>query len=219
MGGILQKTICEQEMIYQYLRNRPCRVVSLTELCDYLGLGKYSNGKDKKDVVSRHIKALRKDHPNIKPRKDGVELVDTIPADGRVLAELASMKTELVASRIEFSELKAMVAGVVEMLAAPVVTGSGIPESGTKGKKNTTKASALDDRSPLLAAIAEAHKQGRPYTKTGRPGSNGIHARRAELPAPFCSIGRDRLERIVTELLQDGEVVQDEAGFLSVPCP
>ncbi|KAB0670077.1 hypothetical protein F6V30_07890 [Oryzomonas sagensis] len=214
-GVITPKTIFDRDVLYQHLKNHPNQAISNPELCELLGLSKGKGGRYKRDIVSRHITALQKDHPNIMSKKDGYVFLDTIPADERILTELISMKAEL-------TEMKTMVAGVVEKLVSPLVTGSVVTEAVTSdkpsNKRRPPKSSAPVDRSPLIAALAEAQKQGRPYTKTGRPGSNGIHARGGELPAPFCSIGRDRLERIIAELLQAGKIVQDKAGFLSVPC-
>ncbi|GFE57737.1 hypothetical protein [Geobacter sp. AOG1] len=70
------------------------------------------------------------------------------------------------------------------------------------------------DMVPFLEAIETAQATGRPYHKTGR---NGLYARRAELPAGYNGIGRDRLESLAGELLKAGALSQDEAGALAIP--
>ena len=54
---------------------------------------------------------------------------------------------------------------------------------------------------------------GKSYTKTGKPGGNGIYARRLELPAPLNAIERDRLVRCYCIM----ERLSGEGGFLIVP--
>ncbi|WP_353282682.1 AAA family ATPase [Wolbachia endosymbiont (group A) of Pogonocherus hispidulus] len=57
----------------------------------------------------------------------------------------------------------------------------------------------------LIDSIARAASSGHPFTHTG---SAGIHKQRHRLPEVFHSMGRDRLERIVQELLQAKQIVK-----------
>ena len=56
----------------------------------------------------------------------------------------------------------------------------------------------------LLEAIADAAARSYPFTKTGQ---NGVYIRRAELPKHLHSFGRDRLQKLVQELLDDRKLV------------
>lgn len=56
----------------------------------------------------------------------------------------------------------------------------------------------------LLACVAEAASKGQPFTKTG---SNGLYARRQELPPELCELGRNRLEGFAQDLLEKGTLV------------
>ncbi|VVB57665.1 AAA domain protein [uncultured archaeon] len=56
----------------------------------------------------------------------------------------------------------------------------------------------------LRDAIASAAERGKPFTKTG---SNGLHARRHELPGKFHDMGRPTLEGIAQALLNAGALV------------
>lgn len=57
----------------------------------------------------------------------------------------------------------------------------------------------------LKAAIAQAAKEGKPYTRTG---IQGVYARRFELPEELQGISRARLEGWADNLLEAGEIVQ-----------
>ncbi|WP_264376325.1 MULTISPECIES: AAA family ATPase [unclassified Wolbachia] len=61
----------------------------------------------------------------------------------------------------------------------------------------------------LIDSIARAAISGHPFTHTG---SAGIHKQRHRLPEVFHSMGRDRLERIVQELLQAKQIVKGMAN-------
>ncbi|WP_419198611.1 AAA family ATPase [Wolbachia endosymbiont of Rhagoletis cingulata] len=61
----------------------------------------------------------------------------------------------------------------------------------------------------LIDSIARAASSGHPFTHTG---SAGIHKQRHRLPEVFHSMGRDRLERIVQELLQAKQIVKGMAN-------
>ncbi|WP_264688457.1 AAA family ATPase [Wolbachia endosymbiont (group A) of Sympetrum striolatum] len=61
----------------------------------------------------------------------------------------------------------------------------------------------------LIDSIARAAISGHPFTHTG---SAGIHKQRHKLPEVFHSMGRDRLERIVQELLQAKQIVKGMAN-------
>ncbi|BET28326.1 hypothetical protein wCauATS_05280 [Wolbachia pipientis] len=61
----------------------------------------------------------------------------------------------------------------------------------------------------LIDSIARAAISGHPFTHTG---SAGIHKQRHRLPEIFHSMGRDRLERIVQELLQAKQIVKGMAN-------
>ncbi|MBA8757810.1 AAA family ATPase [Wolbachia pipientis] len=61
----------------------------------------------------------------------------------------------------------------------------------------------------LIDSIARAAISGHPFTHTG---SAGIHKQRHRLPEVFHSMGRDRLERIVQELLQTKQIVKGMAN-------
>ncbi len=61
----------------------------------------------------------------------------------------------------------------------------------------------------LIDSIARAASSGHPFTHTG---SAGIHKQRHRLPEGFHSMGRDRLERIVQELLQAKQIVKGMAN-------
>jgi hypothetical protein len=51
----------------------------------------------------------------------------------------------------------------------------------------------------LVVAVAEAAREGHPFTKTGQ---NGLYKRRHELPEEFRAVGRNRLEELAQELLE-----------------
>jgi len=61
----------------------------------------------------------------------------------------------------------------------------------------------------LIDSIARAASSGHPFTHTG---SAGIHKQRHRLPEIFHGMGRDRLERIVQELLQAKQIVKGMAN-------
>jgi len=61
----------------------------------------------------------------------------------------------------------------------------------------------------LIDSIARAASSGHPFTHTG---SAGIHKQRHRLLEVFHSMGRDRLERIVQELLQAKQIVKGMAN-------
>jgi hypothetical protein len=72
------------------------------------------------------------------------------------------------------------------------------------------RAARPDDRKLLDAlpiAIAEAARDGHPFTKTGQ---NGLYARRHELPEEFHGIGRNRLEAIAQGLLEKEKLVANK---------
>ena len=79
-----------------------------------------------------------------------------------------------------------------------------------------------DIKTVLCDAIEVAAERGYPFTKTG---GNGIYSRRSELPEHLRSMGRDRLQSLVQELLDEQKVVQCRAAgggsrivtFLDVP--
>ncbi|WP_374699360.1 AAA family ATPase [Wolbachia endosymbiont (group A) of Limnophora tigrina] len=60
----------------------------------------------------------------------------------------------------------------------------------------------------LITAITRAAISGHPFTHTG---STGVYKQRHRLPEEFHSIGRDRMERIVQELLQTRKLVKGMA--------
>lgn len=84
---------------------------------------------------------------------------------------------------------------------------SSVPEKSTNQERNTRKigrpSRSLPDTSLLLSAIHQAWLLGNPFRKSGK---NGVHARREALPAVWQNIGRDRLERLIDELIMAGEI-------------
>lgn len=74
-------------------------------------------------------------------------------------------------------------------------------------------ASMPDDTKPLLETFRNADGQGKAFYRTGK---HGVFARRDELPKEFRLIGRDRLEKLIGEMLQVGEIVTTD-GKLTVP--
>ena len=153
----------------------------VTNLRDQLGV----------DKVTLHsaITWLQEEGHTIIPLARGYMLLDSTPLEQRMLKEI--------------SDLKCVVAKLATILEAVVPGAVPVPVSRNKpvARAGAPKSSYLDiDTAPLIAAIAKARNQGRPFTKTGRPGSNGIYARREELPAPFNAFGRDRLEGLVQEM-------------------
>lgn len=70
------------------------------------------------------------------------------------------------------------------------------------------------DIAPLLKTFRNAEQEGAPFYRTGR---RGAYSRRDELPAGFRELGRDRLERLIAELVEGGEIVTTAGGKLSVP--
>ncbi|WP_341819959.1 AAA family ATPase [Wolbachia endosymbiont (group A) of Cydia strobilella] len=65
-----------------------------------------------------------------------------------------------------------------------------------------------DSKQHLMTAITRAAISGHPFTHTG---STGVYKQRHRLPEEFHSIGRDRMERIVQELLQTRKLVKGMA--------
>jgi len=172
-------------------------------------------GVDKSTCTKLIIGWLREQGYNIISLHNGYMLQDHRPNEARLLAVMAELKSETV-------QLKSMVAEMMQLQSATVVP---VPESVPEAvisDKPCVKSKSLQlgkpvDHADLIVAIADIYKQDRPLTKTGRPNSDGIHARRMELPAPYNLIGRDRLERIISELLNAEDIGQDERGFLFVP--
>jgi hypothetical protein len=75
---------------------------------------------------------------------------------------------------------------------------------GQTGKRSGRPAAVIPvDRTPLLKVFQECSEQGRPLYRTGK---QGVFVRRAELPEEYRQIGRDRLERLVMEMIQDGSL-------------
>lgn len=66
-------------------------------------------------------------------------------------------------------------------------------------------ASEKDLKICLTDAITRSAASGHPFTHTG---STGVYKQRHRLPEVFHSMGRDRLERIVQELLQVKQLVK-----------
>ncbi|WP_265023358.1 AAA family ATPase [Wolbachia endosymbiont (group A) of Epistrophe grossularia] len=66
-----------------------------------------------------------------------------------------------------------------------------------------------DSKQHLITAITRAAISGHPFTHTG---STGVYKQRHRLPEEFHSIGRDRMERIVQELLQTRKLVKGMAN-------
>ncbi len=65
-----------------------------------------------------------------------------------------------------------------------------------------------DSKQHLITAITRAAISGHPFPHTG---STGVYKQRHRLPEEFHSIGRDRMERIVQELLQTRKLVKGMA--------
>lgn len=65
-----------------------------------------------------------------------------------------------------------------------------------------------DSKQHLITAITRAAISGHPFTHTG---STGVYKQRHRLPEEFHSIGRDRMERIVQELLQARKLIKGMA--------
>ncbi|WP_353282466.1 AAA family ATPase [Wolbachia endosymbiont (group A) of Myopa testacea] len=65
-----------------------------------------------------------------------------------------------------------------------------------------------DSKQHLITAITRAAISGHPFTHIG---STGVYKQRHRLPEEFHSIGRDRMERIVQELLQARKLVKGMA--------
>lgn len=79
-----------------------------------------------------------------------------------------------------------------------------------------TKSLALE---MLRTAIQEQAAKGCPFTQSG---STGIHKRKDELPSPLNAYGRNKLEQMTIELLENGSVVRCTYGksvgrYLDVP--
>ncbi|WP_265022335.1 AAA family ATPase [Wolbachia endosymbiont (group B) of Ischnura elegans] len=66
-----------------------------------------------------------------------------------------------------------------------------------------------DLKQHLINAITRAAISGHPFTHTG---NTGVYKQRHRLPEEFHSIGRDRIERIVQELLQARKLVKGMAA-------
>lgn len=71
----------------------------------------------------------------------------------------------------------------------------------------------------LIEAIREKALVGRPFSKRGQ---NGVYARREDLPQKLRSVGRDKIENIIQELLEQERIVaatykSSIAKFLDVP--
>lgn len=97
------------------------------------------------------------------------------------------------------------------------IIGNGIPGKSNKrecSKRGRPKADMPDDTAPLVSAIAEAFRQGRPFRKTG---GRGVHENRMELPAPFTTMGKHQLSALVDELLVTGLLKRSKGGDLT-PC-
>lgn len=89
-------------------------------------------------------------------------------------------------------------------------TADAIPETNRKSQEQTgkhtgrpPKAEIPADLAPLLKVFQECSEQRRPLYRTGK---QGVFARKGELPEEFRQIGRDRLERLVLEMIQDGSL-------------
>lgn len=65
----------------------------------------------------------------------------------------------------------------------------------------------------LEEGVAQAAKDGRPFTKMGE---NGVHKRRFELPDELHAIGRNKLEAMVDDLEQVGRIVKAMQGGTTV---
>lgn len=96
--------------------------------------------------------------------------------------------------------------GVIPEIPVPETP---IPETNRKFQQQTGRRSGRPaaelptDRTPLLKTFQECSAQGRPLYRTGK---QGVFARREELPEEYRQIGRDRLERLVMEMIQDGSL-------------
>jgi len=198
-----EKAQTNRRLALGYLSDAKGGIVSMQKLLQLMGT------TDKARVTRDLIKPLQ---------AEGHNIISLAGSGGYMLIEKVSPESWIIS---ELAELKVMVACLIEREVVPVVPVPGyVPErvSSDKPREKTPRPEASAcDLSPLTSAIGEAYRQSRPFTKTGRTGSNGIHARRLELPAPFDMIGRDRLERVVAELLGAGRILQDDAGFMLVP--
>jgi hypothetical protein len=94
------------------------------------------------------------------------------------------------------------------------ITGKSRATYQEQSKTGRPSASLPTDMTPLLETIRNADSQGQPFYKSGR---HGTYIRRSELPSGWQGIGRDRLERLITYLINSGEIVAGTGGRLAVP--
>jgi len=94
------------------------------------------------------------------------------------------------------------------------ITGKSRATYQERSKTGRPSASLPTDMTPLLETIRNADCQGQPFFKSGR---HGAYIRRSELPDEWQDIGRDRLERMIAELINTGEIVAGIGGKLAVP--
>jgi hypothetical protein len=193
-----EKTLTARRLALGHLTEAKGKSVSMRVFLGLMGT------TDKSRVTRGLIKPLRKSgHDIISLAGGGYMLATSSPSEDRIINKIAGLETMVASLRDKYHE-------------PAVSVPESVPSDKPRKMRSATRASALEAHPLLINTIAEAVKQGRPFTKTGRPGSNGIYVRRIELPAPYNSIGRDRLEGIVSELLNLEELGHDEAGFMVV---
>lgn len=118
-------------------------------------------------------------------------------------------------SRAELLQTIAELRGQVEELKAVSVPEKRIVRDTTRtqGQAGRPAEPLPIDRASLLKCFRDACHRGQPFYRTGK---KGVFSRRQELPGEWQGIGRDRLERLLAEMIQGGELVQEQ-GRLSVP--
>lgn len=118
---------------------------------------------------------------------------------------------ELTISRTNFTitELLELIEKLTPNLpnkSGDIISGKKSPDKSNKREgagRGRPKVNMPEDTSPLIAAIDEAYKHGRPFRMTG---AHGVYERRTELPPPFCAIGRNKLRELVACLVNEGHL-------------
>lgn len=144
--------------------------------------------------------------------KGGYMLLDGTPAETINMRRLDRLESIVL-------ELAHRIAESLSRPAVPVPASAGMlcsdslpvpkKQPGTGNRRSTIPT----DTVLLIDAIKEAAASGIHFTKTG---GRGVYERRGELPEEF-SIGKHRLEGIVSGLIAAGTIRQGEGGRLFVP--
>ena len=120
---------------------------------------------------------------------------------------LSQYQTEMIAFEVADAVMKA----VRRVLNSYEVGDQKIKSIFSDAEKTTPK--QRDLLPELKEAIAQAAREGKPYTKTG---AQGLYARRFELPEAMQGIGKHRMEGWCDALLESAEIVQAACGGVGV---